>query len=55
MGEERWDSTDYIRDSVRRDDDRVSKEWKAPLTQILLEQPGKHRVSIGDEIRLPLL
>lgn len=26
-----------------------------PLTQILLEQPGEHRVPVRDKIRLPLL
>lgn len=30
------------KDSVQLDDGRVSKEREAPLTQILLEQPGKH-------------
>lgn len=28
---------------------------KEPLTQILLEQPGEHRVPVRDKIRLPLL
>lgn len=53
--------TDYMRDSKGGKGFRqmecwqVSREEKALLTQILLEQPGKHRVSVRDEIRLPLL
>jgi hypothetical protein len=32
-----------------------AKREEGLLTQILLEQPGEHRVPIRDKIRLPLL
>lgn len=47
-------------DGVSRAGGRAGRETERqreeePLTQILLEQPGEHRVPVRDKIRLPLL
>lgn len=49
-----------VSDGVSRAGGRVGRETERqreeePLTQILLEQPGEHRVPVRDKIRLPLL
>lgn len=40
---------------VGRERRERERERKESLTQILLEQPGEHRVPVRDKIRLPLL